>query len=170
MAANVDIETDPFTKVYDALWDMLETNTHFTDQVKVGNRLTFTGESRDPVKPDIQAADLPEVGILPTTGKPHLERTSSSSTFDAYYDAIVLSGDRRLNVKVYPVCWALFRAMKDWHTELKTNITWNDRAFVHLARPSGFQLGLSDAASRGMGGWVARWTYEVQMHFTTTDL
>ena len=60
--------TDPFTRVYNQLWRVLEAHRALTDLVKLGNRIKHTAEGigLHPEKENIMDADLPEVDLVPT--------------------------------------------------------------------------------------------------------
>lgn len=174
--------TDPWTQVYCALWDMLEAHSGFTGLVRVGNRIKFLGAKLNPLKKDIQDADLPEVVIVPTEADPHIWASSGQSQPTMKFDVRVSSGELSVDVlgttgtldigaAVYPVCWEIWRAMHGWGAVLKT-LRWpvgTGKPFVILGRPTGLKLGTTDAdLNRGIFGWSAVWTYEVQMAFDLT--
>lgn len=160
---------DPLSTLYDALWTMLEAHSGFTDLVRIGNRVKFAGEMRDPEKSMVLSADRPTVGILAEGGLPHLEATSNASFLTARFQIIVITGDLRLDEELYPVTWEIYGAMTRWHTAL-TALTWNGKTFVHLGRPTNFVETPVEVVNQGIRGWVGKWTYEVEMHFTTLDL
>lgn len=162
--------TDPLSLVYDSIWTMLEAHADFASLVKVGNRTKFSGTNRNPMKEEILTADRPEVRLVATSSRMHLQRASNSSTWDVTLSLQVATGDQRLDYKIYPVMWAVFRALSTWETHVKT-LTWNAKTFVHLARPQESTEGVDlPDMNKGIIGWSTIWSYEVQMHFTTADL
>lgn len=154
---------DPLTQVYNALWDMLEAHEGFTDLVKIGNRMKFAGDVRDPERLEELTADRPNVGILADGGTPRIGQTSSSTLLVAKYLAIVVTGDKRVSAELYPVTWEMFRAMHTWQTHLRA-LTWQSHTFVHLARPMAYRESLPDDQMKNIKGWVATWEYEVQIN------
>lgn len=162
--------SDPFTTLYDALWSMLEAHTGFTDLVKVGNRVKFTGEVRDPVKPEINTADLPEVRLVPLGGDPHLQRTSNGTSVRKRFGIEITTGDKRVDAALFPVEWEIFRAMSNWASVL-TALTWNSKTYVKLCRPLSMTEGESNPElNRGISGWSLVWACEVELWFTTADM
>lgn len=162
--------TDPFTLVYSALWDMLEANAEFADMVKVGNRIRFDIEKRGVLKPDVSTADLPEVILTTFGGSLNLIDTSSSSKVTRFYQIVISTGDLRLAEYLNPLEWAIFRAMVGWRTTLGA-LRWKDKSFVKRANVTTGSEGESDPErNRGIKGWSALWTIEVEMHFATADL
>lgn len=159
---------DPFTLTYNALWDILESHKAFSRLVKIGNRQKFTSQNQKKFK-EVLAADRPMVGVVPTKDIPHLSATSSTSKITAGYQIVLVTGSLLLDEQLYPVCWEIFLAMSKWQPKL-TALRWNSKQFINLARPTDLGSGLGDPDTHGIDGWVARWDYEVHMHFTTTDL
>lgn len=163
-------ETDPFTQVYDALYSLPWEREALCHMVKPGNRVSFSGADRDPLKPSVQAADLPEIRLIPTGGTPHLQRTSSSTTWIMRFEWGIATGDQRVNENLYPVEWELLRAMANWIAVL-TALTWKDKVFVWFAKPTDSREGVTETdINRGVKGWVALWACEVHLKFTTSDL
>ena len=165
-------DNDPFTQVHDAIWTILEANAGFTALVAVGNRIKFsdTTNVKGPIKDNVQAADLPEVRLICEAIRPHLQRTSNSTTQVAVWSIQVASGDLRFQAALFPVIWAIYRAMSTWATTFDT-LTWNAKAFTLPLRPQDARIGILDSdLIRGIRGWTSVWTAEVEMYFTTTDL
>ena len=164
------IDTDPFTLVYDALWSMLDSHTDFQELVKKGNMIRFSGKNRDPVKAEISVSDVPEVRLVPMGGTPHLQRTSNSSSVLEKFEIQLSSGDQRVDYALFPVKWAIYRAMSDWATILEA-LTWKGRTFVKLARPMSTADGVTESdLRRGIDGWASIWSIEVHMWFANTDV
>ena len=160
--------TDPLSLVYNAFWEMLEAYDGFADLVKVGNRIKFAGDVRDADKR--REGDKPMVGILAGGGVPQLEATSSSTFLTLTYTVLLITGDQRLDAELYPLTWAIFRAISTWRTKLCA-LLWNEKIFVTDAWPTGYTEDLlAGAEMHGIKGWTARWSYQVRTHFTTADL
>lgn len=171
-------EQNPFTQVYNALWTMLEAHTGFTDLVRIGNRIKFTGTRTDPNKPEIMTADLPEVRLIPIGTSPHIQRTSNSGSVVKRFEIQLATGQIRLDqegsegigASLFPIEWEILRAMHGWQGVLGT-LTWNGKTFVRLVRPGQVnELSVQPEMSRSIRGWVALWACEVEMWFTTADL
>jgi len=164
------MSSDPFSKVYDGLWEMLENHSGFTDKVKIGNRQKFNGSMRSPKSlKAVLTADRPVVGLVVIGAVPQLHRASNLVTIHEQYEFVVITGDRRVTESLYPVSWEMVKAMTKWKTYL-SSLTWNSKTFVHLGHAIGFTESLVDDDTHSIRGWVGRWQYEVQMHFKETDM
>lgn len=162
---------NPFTMVYDALWTMLEAHPQFEQDVKPGNRIKYNSDKdRDPLKQAVAAGDLPEVVLIGTTVAANLMSSSSGSSCTRQYTWLVSTGDFRYNKYLAQVEWEIFVAMLNWRTVL-TALKYADKNFVKQANIVSATMGASDRErNRGIIGWSAAWTVEVQMMFTTSDL
>lgn len=162
---------DPFSMIYEALWQILEDSPDFSVRVKPGNRVKFIGKlDRLPEKDEILTADLPEVRVIPAGGTPHLQRTSNSSSCLKRFVIQVATGDRRVDASLFPVEWAVYKALTDW-TNILTALEWQGNTFVNLARPMEIteDIGLINL-ERGISGWVTVFACEIHMWFKTSDL
>lgn len=166
----MSLETDPFTKVYAAIWGLLEKNADFCKLVDVGNRIRLDGDDRRPNKREVSTRDLPEVRIVPTQLVPHAQRTSNSSTCELRLEVQVSTGDWRVHEQLFPLEWAIYRALVNWELELKS-LTWNNRPFVQVAQSLGVNVGRSESdIERGIQGWAGVWACMVDLWFNTADL
>jgi len=158
--------------VYSKLWDLafVESNALST-LVRPGNRIRYDTNNRDPIKENVSDADLPEL-ILTSggSGPPRLHATSSGSMCTRKYSWLITTGDFRVSYRLYPVEFALFAAMSNWKAHLGA-LTWNSKSFAKRMDVVDVTNGLSDPdRNRGIRGWSAIWTCEIEMHFTTEDL
>lgn len=166
---------DPFSMVMRTLWEMANENAVFTDLVKPGNRIDFTDETnRDPIKQNIQDADVPEVILVPSgTPATNLCATSSTSSIIKRYSWLISTGDLRATLRLMPVEWAIFVMMHDWKNRL-TALEWPEnsgRNFVKFAQLLDASEGQTDTeANRGLQGWSCLWQCQVEMHFKSQDL
>ena len=165
----VQRELDPFNAVYDAVWTMLNAHEGFTDLCKVGNRETFgTGASVDPDRAIASEGDMPLLGIIPAGGTANLLATSSESAFTEKYQAVVITGDKRIGTKLNPLRWQIIRALSNWITEL-TGFKWNDRDFcVTLLQVADTSTAID--VTKGVTGWTAVISIHVDIRFPTAML
>lgn len=163
-------EDNPLTQVHNALWELLENRTEFTDLVRVGNRIKATPAMRDPEKEQWTAQDFPQVRIIATGLEPHLWATSSSSTLNVTWE-VQIATDAQDTTTLFQVTWAVFMALHDWPTTMRA-LTWNDRAgFVNKCVPGEANLGQSYAmVEANVRGWSTVWTGVTQMAFAIVDL
>lgn len=172
--------SDPFSLVYRALWSMLESHTGFTGLVRTGNRIKFSGAGRDPMKSEILSADLPEVRIVPAGGPPMLMRTSSSGSVVKRFQIQIATGEQRTDQteSLFAVEWEIIKAMHGWEAVLGAlEITIGegesavDVAFVKRCTAGEISEGVTDTdLNRGIRGWSAVWSCEVEMWFPTVAL
>ena len=168
-------DVNPIIQVYEALWQLLEADSDFTELVKAGNRVKYSTvdgvEPRvKPVKEIMQDADLPEVRIVSVSAEPHLQRTSNGSSMQRTFSLQIATGDLRYSEKLWPVEWAALRALSRW-AETLLALTWNGKTFVKLVRPGAISEGRAESdLNRGISGWSTIWAITVDMWFTTSDL
>jgi len=165
-------ETDPFTKVYEALWELASSFEPFTNLVTLRNRISFAEEgNRTPVKNLVSTGDLPEVILAPTGGIANLHAATNYSRIAKTYDWLISTGDLRIKEGgLFPIEFALMRAMCNWKTPLSA-LTWNGNTFVKRCDLTDVSEGQSDTErNRGIKGWSALWSCEVEMYFNTSDL
>lgn len=163
-------ELDPFTIVHRALWDLVEADEGFTELVAVGNRIKFTGLDRSPKKDKIAEADLPEVMLVSESWGGNLHATSSHSLLTRQYTFIISTGDYRICEKLYPVEFAILRALANWKTTLSA-LTWRGQTFVKTANLVSGTTGDSDPSrNRGISGWSTLWRCQVDMYLPTSQL
>lgn len=168
---SVDVDLDPFSLVYRALWEQALLHPVIQTLVPVGNRLQFDTHSRNVLKDDISTADLPELMLLTDgTQGVNLQRTTCDSSIERSYLFVVSTGDLRLQEYLYPVEWALYCAMAGWQDTL-TQLTWKGRKFVERCYLGDTTEGFNERdRNRGIRGWSTAWRCNVAMTFKTTDL
>jgi hypothetical protein len=166
------LEKDPFSKIYDALWATLDANAEFVGRVRPQNEIRYAGAARNPEKEDVQPADLPEVRIVAAGWQQNLYATSDATSVVRRWQIQVRTGDRRLEVQVYPVEFEILRAFAAWDTVaggLK-GLTWNgqDLRCVPVFRTGGDEA--LDPRATTIAGWTAVLTVSVEMWFSTAGL
>lgn len=163
------VEINPLTQVYNALVDMLREREVLKGMVRPGNFIRLSGEMDDPLKEEVLSADFPEIRIISIATIPHHQRTSNSTSLLKSFQIQISTGDQRVDL-LLALEWEIHRALIGWQAKLLT-LTWNDKTFVKLSKPSQIQDGVSDTdLNRGIKGWSAIWTCEIEMWFTTTDM
>ena len=167
---STEITLDPFTEVYNLAWSLLEASDTFCAMVREGNRIKFSGAHAQQIKEQVSTADLPEVRIVSMGASSHLWRTSNSSTITRRLSVQLASGDQRYAEALYPLEWAIYRALADWPNQVR-ELTWNGKPFVVNVRCTDAQHGQSDAdLIRGIKGWVSIWSVDLDLVFATEEL
>lgn len=162
---------NPFTKVFDKLWELFELDTEFTSRIPEGNRVKYNSTTdREPLKQNIASADVPEFAITFDAGNINLFDTSSSSKVVAQYRMIINTGDFRVNEYAQLITWIVICNLRLWKTHLGA-LTWKDATFVKRVHILNLATGQSDPErNRQIKGWTSIFTVEVEMHFKTTNL
>lgn len=167
--------TDPFTLVYNGIWECLERKDYFTDLVEEKNRIKLTdqGPLRRPTKDEITEVDVPEVMLITSTTRYWEMRASGGASINKVYTILLTSGERLLDTgKFFPVQWAVSRAMYDYR-DILLNLEYGDPAekFVQKTEMPSVEEGLSEEEmNRSLKGWAAIWQCDVTMWFSNTIL
>ena len=162
--------TDPFTLTYNAIWSLLTASTEFTALVKPNNRISFAGASRQPEKLAVQDADFPEVRLQPLGGEFGPQRDTSGRTWIERFEIVMSTGDQRVHERLFPVRWAIVRALSNWPTVLPA-LEWNSQKFARRLELQTTNVGTSQIdMTRGIDGWAAIATIEVYMCFSNSNL
>lgn len=162
---------DPFTKTFNALWDLAEASQTLCDLVKLKNRIKFN-PTKDAmiIKDEVSEADTPELILVTTDGSGNLLNTTSTSMAVLRFDWMISTATLSVTQKLLPVEFALFAAMVEWPTVL-TALTWNSVGFVKRVNFTSRTSGIDDATkNRGIRGWSSVWSIEVEMWFSTQQL
>ena len=168
VTANQDTE-NPLIQIHNAFWTMLEAHEPFTQLIPEGNRIKYSGKVGMKDKDEISNADLPEVRVACVETSPHLQRTSNSSTLVKIFEVLISTGDWRINT-LATLEWEILRALSKWSDSLSA-LTWRGARFVQLAKPTGMKRSVIEhGQNRGLQGWSAVWSCEVNLVFKTLDL
>ncbi len=161
---------NPFSMVYNAIWDMLAEHPYF-QTVAPGNRIRFdVPDDPQPIKMNIAAADLPDLLLMINSSNINLQSTSNTSEITRQYNWQFSTGDYRYTEHLAPMEFALMCACANWPKKLGT-LKWNEKAFVKRVNLLSGQSGVSDPEqNRNINGWSAVFTIEVLMVFATQDL
>lgn len=161
---------DPLTQTYNAIWSLFAASDDFTSLVKDGNRISYTGRARNPEKTNVSTADFPEVRLVPMGGEYGSARDTAGRVWVERYQITINTGDRLVDALLYPVRWAVVRALADWETILQA-LTWLDATFVQKAELQTMNVGTSEIdIKRNVEGWAAVADLEIDMWFTHDNL
>lgn len=166
-----EIRQNPFVIVYDALWALALSNKNLEKLVKPGNRISFGSAKNDsPIKDVAGHADLPELLLTQSTATANIHNSSCGIKVVRAYTFILNTGDYRLSANLSQVEWALLCGLCNYKAEL-LELKWNDKNFVIRPDVVSIATGESDQQrNRGIRGWSAAWSVEVEMHFAKTDI
>lgn len=185
-------EKDPFTKVYETLWAVLEANPAFCALVSPENRIKYVDDisvtparpaRRFPERDSRQPPEHPQVLIEAEGGPTGMYSTSDATVVRETFRIFVLTGDRRLCYPqgaayqgLFPIQWAILRAMMGWESPLRA-LTWSGKAgFVHHCDVSIRKMDIGNPRLPAQHqpakteGWNLVWQGEVEMWFRSADL
>lgn len=154
---------DPFTMVYDGLWDLVDRNPYLRQLLPARNKIKFDEDNAR--KDSLNDADLPELQLLSDGGLANLRNNSSQSSITRNYIWQIATGDNRINPIFNKICFELYRSMFDWECTL-CNLLWCDCRFVTGCRLVQIVDGnfLQDI-ERNIPGWSSLWSCEVDFVF-----
>ena len=169
-----DTELDPFSKVYNALWDLVEQSARLKSLVRVGNRIKSNRQTRTPqYKQEISDGDLPELQLLATQMVGKIRATSNGSSALMTLEWWMSTGDVNLinPTSLLPVMWALYAALTPWPSTAPQLITWRGKTPIKRVDLLTANSGLADPErNRGIRGWSCVWACEVELYFATDDV
>lgn len=154
---------NPFTIVYNALWQLAEDDPGLKALIAERNRIHFVRDKKA-IKQNISDNDIPELILAPSGGSSNLQNTSTTSKIERRFDWLLSTGDYDAKL-IFDVQWSLFRAMLRWNT---LSLKWKDKTFAKLIKLIDISEGESDPnRNRGIKGWSCLWAVSVEMHFDT---
>lgn len=157
--------TDPFSMVYNTVWDVLNRHKPLADLVKLRNRIRFDTDDRDPEKQEIIDSDVPELEMYPAGGDAEPFHTNTSSLASQSLVLQLTTGELRIHKVLFPVKWELLKAL------IQCGHNLGGLPFVRGISFSGIdETQDDDAANRGTRGWSATITITILMVFDNTRL
>jgi hypothetical protein len=164
-------EINPLTKIYLAIWELLNASPEFAEAVRVGNQVSYMREdNRDPLKQSVATADLPEVALVQNGIDCNLFNTSSGTKFVVEYALIINTGDFRLGETTSLLNWVAVCQFAKWKDYLAA-LTWKGKTFLKVCRLLNAKTGQSDPnRNRQINGFTTVWVISCECHITTSDL
>jgi len=154
--------TDPFTVVYNRLWDIIEGDYYLSSLIKIGSRIKLTGTAQNPLKSNTQDGDKPQLIIAPVGGPltPHM--SSSSVSVTKRYTFAVATGKLTVDSVLFPIQWGLFCVlMKATNNHLCLSFVKDADITEDIFEGADAELPDNDNTS----GWSLGLTLSVQMVF-----
>jgi hypothetical protein len=159
--------SNPLSAVYAKLWDAAEAHPVLA-ALSTANKIKF--ETRQPIREQLQSADVPELMLVTVGGTSSLSSSSSSTRLTKRFDWVLTTGDMRLDEVMFPLSWALLEAMVASRMPLFA-LTWGGATYVKRVQEMQIREGESESARRtNVRGWTAVQSIEVEMHFHTATL
>lgn len=168
--SSVNSLDDPFSKVYNALWETAIAHPFISQAFNLGNRVDLNNGKRSYVKKHLTSADLPELILVPTNLKGSIHSSSSSSSCTKRYQWVITTGDYRVDRHLFPLSWAIFSSMVRCQKQV-TALRWMDQPFVRRMDLVDSTDGQSAAQRESnIEGWSTVQTIEVEMHFHSSTI
>lgn len=159
---------NPLNLIHEAAWTAAEADTELSTLVLPGNRVKF--DERSAVKKNIQDADLPELIFIPRSGIGNFSATSSTVSFEMTFDWLISTGDFRVNHRLYPVLWALYRSMAIFQGTAG-GIQYKSKKFINGVFFQNASVGESDPErNRGISGFSSIFSLMIRMSFNKGEL
>ena len=157
-------QVDPFTQVLLQLWAILEGSPAFTNFVKPGNRIKFTGAAnQNPIKKDVQPGDLPECIIEPITSADEPAKTSMSAMVSQTWSIKIATNDLRINAGMFQVRWAVLQAFAKAGDNLGLYFISRTRITTSLSNI------YDPVENRGTYGWTLMLTIVTDLEFAKVN-
>lgn len=160
--------TDPFTILFDGLWEVFAANPLIDALVRDRNRIKF--DTVLGLKDTIQHGDLPEIVIVPVGHSQEDLGTSGTGRITESYRIFISTDDKRPDF-IHALQWELYRCLETFNSVKAGTLLYNGIRFIELLRiSSGNQSITNPELNRGIKGWCAAWDFTVDMCFPRTSL
>jgi hypothetical protein len=164
------VET-PFALIYSELKRFVWNHPSRPELVQPGNLIVFDTPNPAPGKPKIQAADLPELQLLPDGGSVVIESNDSHAISHRFVWWLT-TGDQRASEDkgLFSVEWMLIEATIQANYALsgEGGPQWRGLSFVESVAIVDLAEALNDRTkNRGIRGWSAVLAIEVRMSIPT---
>ncbi len=172
-ATGIQIATDPFTILENALWFALDTHPALQALVRVGNTVRFCTDKDVPQKQAVTDADMPELALMPYGCSANQKNTSSSGGVTQRYALAVTTGQLRSSgapnkrAGLNQVKWACIRALARYRAGIK-GVPFVVRVQVNDI-PERIDAGASEDR-RLPDGWSAVIGIECWLEFPWTEI
>ena len=155
---------NPFITGYGKIWDALEAHTPLTDIVKVGNRNKLDQAQPERLKPSLQPADLPELGVVPIGFEFDVFATSTSATATKALAITMKAGDLRVQEELFILQWEVARAFGIAGVKLGLSV------IERWTLTDGAEERQAFAETKGSQGWFSVATLTLFYRFAQTDI
>jgi len=160
-------EYDPFTQVYQGLWDLLEADTDFNTLVPDTDvRVKYEGTQVYHDLDEVNEARPYMVAVVCKEIHPGLEGSSNGTFTDTVW-TIEINTAWQGTAPLFRLAFVIMRAMREWREYLMNALLWNDQEFIWDCTPGKAQAKLGSPSNKGIKGWTAVWEGSVRMHFKT---
>lgn len=162
--------SDPFSLIYNRLWEAVDGHPNIGDYIKAGNRPSYSDNKRKPTLDTMSSGDLPELLLLPSGTEGSLTTSSSGSGFKKTFMWVLNTGDLRVDKWLHPIEWILFQSMVTYKDSFY-DLQWEGQKFVKGVMLGSTTVGQSEALRQvNINGWSLVQSIEFNCRFTTSSL
>lgn len=149
---------------------MLEGHDDFATLVAAPKRIKYSGTLQEATEKDVLSqADYPQVRVIATAMRPHLQRTSNGSSLEILWQIEASSGERQF-ADLFAVEWAIYEAMASWRNYF-TSLSMDASGYTVQCRAASVRTTLGDpGVDRGNYGWSSVWAGITEIWFATASL
>lgn len=166
--------TDPFTVLFDKLWEVVDSDSDLQQLVNEGGKIKFV---RDVdiygFDPRNRQVNQPELSLLPDLFEANIGATNNSSEIIRSFNWSIRTPSKMLNKELFPIEWSLYKAMCVYAPEIRT-VTYANEKFVHkinVISGSNFTPEIDMIqANPTLIGWRTIWTMQFEMSFSKNQL
>lgn len=159
---------NPFSLVYQKIYDIAAENTILSERIRPGNQIRF--DAANAGKKVSSSADFPELILVQSALLGNLIASSARSEVTVTYEWILTTGSWDLGNLGSELQWGLFTASSRWCQDL-TVLQWNYKNFVKNVQLSEVSITVDDdERNRGIQGWTIVWPLLVEMYFLRTEI
>ena len=159
--------------IYDALWDIVESDDTLTGLVREGNRIKFSRElptpDYDPRNEVVRDGNSPELMLLPDYFMGNATATQSHSQIQKNYNWVIRTSSRIASLELFPVEFALWRVLTSKSTyKTLEDLKFNSESFVNNVNISQGSVTIPETGSQGMQvqAWRSIWVMSIGMNFS----
>lgn len=160
-------QIDPFTTVYNKLWDVAEADPSLADLVRKGNRVKFcrSEADHDPRKFATTPGSTPELMLFPDSFTTELNFDNRQATVLRNWAWVIRVQDALINKNLFPLEFYLLRAMQVGRSsllELKYDFGDGEINLIQRVSIDRGNLSIPDVQKETQNpmtrGWMSSWT------------
>lgn len=164
---------DPLTQIHNAIWTTLEASADFKDLVPEGNRFKLDADAmkRGAMDGTPKSSVKPCLIVYPDLGRSRVIH-SSGTELAVVWNFDVRFADERVTEHLFPVAWAIYRAMSAssvYGSTLRSAVTFSGASVV-ACELTQFNSQWGPLGAGATNGWRTVWAYEVTLNLSTSTL
>lgn len=166
------ISDNPFTRVYDAVWNSLfdpAGSNPLPMLVKAGNRINYNTREINPMKASRASADESELLLVDEGGQANLHANSSGSSYTQYISLYASTGTWTYGI-VSALNWYVMCNLVKFQTNIN-GVTWNRNHPVKQIEMIPVQtITNNPLVPKSLAGFTLVWRLQLGLRFPFGDL